>query len=417
MANQGTIAILAGTLIDGTGADPRRHTTIEVRDGAIVAIHDGHHVPAGATAIDASGLTVMPGLIDSHVHLAMRPKGLEDRLQTPYSLGVAETLVNARATLDAGVTTVRDAGGTPRGVKMALERGLFPGPRVRISVGALSQTGGHGDATTMSGVHLRADTADAPMSEHPWTVVDGVDEARRGVRQLIRAGADQIKLMTSGGVMSPGSDPGRTGFGRDEIAAIVNEARAAGRTTMSHAQASAGILNAVVSGVDSIEHGVFLTEEICHEMVARGTYLVPTLVAPLWVLRRAERDPGSVPAWAVAKGRTVVVAHKESFRMAVELGVTIAMGTDHGVGPHGTNAEELAVMVEGGLTPMQAIVASTSVAAKCCRVDHLVGTIAPGLRADIIAIDGDPLADITILQDHARLRVILQDGHAYKPLA
>jgi imidazolonepropionase-like amidohydrolase len=223
--------------------------------------------------------------------------------------------------------------------------------------------------------------------------------------------------MTSGGVMSPGSDPGRTGFGRDEIAAIVNEARAAGRTTMSHAQASAGILNAVVSGVDSIEHGVFLTEEICHEMVARGTYLVPTLVAPLWVLRRAERDPGSVPAWAVAKGRTVVVAHKESFRMAVELGVTIAMGTDHGVGPHGTNAEELAVMVEGGLTPMQAIVASTSVAAKCCRVDHLVGTIAPGLRADIIAIDGDPLSDITILQDHARLRLILQDGHAYKPLA
>ena len=416
MANDGTIAILAGNLIDGTGADPRRHTTIEVRDGTIVAIHDGHHVPADATAIDASGLTVMPGLIDSHVHLAMRPKGLEDRLQTPYSLGVAETLVNARATLDAGVTTVRDAGGTPRGVKMALERGLFPGPRVRISVGALSQTGGHGDATTMSGVHLRADTADAPMSEHPWTVVDGVDEARRGVRQLIRAGADQIKLMTSGGVMSPGSDPGRIGFGRDEILAIVNEARAAGRTTMSHAQASAGILNAVVSGVDSIEHGVYLTEEICHEMVARGTYLVPTLVAPLWVLRRAERDPGSVPAWAVAKGRTVVAAHMESFRMAVAMGVTIAMGTDHGVGSHGTNAEELAVMVEGGMTTMQAIVASTSVAATCCRVDHLVGTIAPGMRADIIAIDGDPLADITVLQDQARLRLILQDGHAYKEL-
>ena len=150
--------------------------------------------------------------------------------------------------------------------------------------------------------------------------------------------------------------------------------------------------------------------------VARGTYLVPTLVAPLWVLRRAERDPGSVPAWAVAKGRTVVAAHMESFRMAVAMGVTIAMGTDHGVGPHGTNAEELAVMVEGGMTTMQAIVASTSVAATCCRVDHLVGTIAPGMRADIIAIDGDPLADITVLQDQARLRLILQDGHAYKEL-
>ena len=417
MANTGSIAILAGTLIDGTGADPRRRATIEVRDGEIIAIHDAHHVPAGATAIDATGLTVMPGLIDSHVHLSMQPKGLEDRLQTPYSLGVAETLVNARATLDAGVTTVRDAGGTPRGVKMALERGLFPGPRVRISVGALSQTGGHGDPTTMSGVRLRADAADAPMAEHPWTVVDGVDEARRAVRQLIRAGADQIKLMTSGGVMSPGSDPGRTGFGRDEIAAIVHEARAAGRTTMSHAQASAGILNAVVSGVDSIEHGVYLTEEICHEMIARGTYLVPTLAAPLWVLRRAERDPGSVPAWAVAKGRTVVVAHKASFRMAVELGVPIAMGTDHGVGPHGTNAEELALMVEGGLTPMQAIMASTSVAAKCCRVDYLVGTIAPGMRADLIAVAGDPLADITVLQDPTRLKLIMHDGHTHKHIA
>ena len=267
---------------------------------------------------------------------------------------------------------------------------------------------------TMSGIHLRADSANAPMAEHSWTVVDGVDEARRGVRQLIRAGADHIKMMTYGGVMSPGSDPGRPGFGRDEIAAIVAEARAAGRTTMSHAQASAGILNAVVSGVDSIEHGVFLTEEICHEMVARSAYLVPTLVAPLWVIRRAERDPGSVPAWAVAKGRAVVGAHKENFRLAVEMGVTIAMGTDHGVGPHGTNAEELAVMVEGGMTPMQAIVASTSVAARCCRVDHLVGTIAPGLLADLLAIDGDPLSDITGLQDAARLRLIMQDGRAHK---
>lgn len=413
MATDAALAILAGALIDGTGTDPRRNVTIDVVDGAIVAVRDGHHVPAGATVIDASSLTVMPGLVDSHVHLAMRPKGLEDRIQTPYSLGIAEALVHARETLDAGVTTVRDAGGAPRGVKMAIERGLFPGPRVRISVGALSQTGGHGDGLTMSGVQLRADHAH-PMAEHPWTVVDGVDEARRAVRQLVRAGADQIKLMTSGGVMSPGSDPGRIGFNRDEIAAIVAEARAAGRTTMSHAQATTGILNAVVCGVDSIEHGVFLTEEVCHEMVARGTYLVPTLVAPLWVLRRAERDPGSVPAWAVAKGRTVVKAHLESFRMAVAMGVPIAMGTDHGVGPHGTNAEELAVMVEGGMTPMQAIVASTSVAARCCRVDHLVGTVAPGMRADLLAIDGDPLADITVLQAHERLRLILADGRIHK---
>jgi imidazolonepropionase-like amidohydrolase len=346
----------------------------------------------------------------------MVPKGLEDRLQTPYSLQVAETLVSARLTLEAGVTTVRDAGGMPRGTKLAIERGMFPGPRARISVGALSQTGGHGDSTTRSGVRLRADSADAPMSEHPWTVADGVDEVRKGVRELIRAGADQIKMMTSGGVMSPGSEPGRPGFSIEEITAIVNEARAAGRTTMSHAQASVGIMNAVRCGVDSIEHGIYLTEEICVEMRKRGTYLVPTLVAPLWVVRRGEADPTSVPAWAVEKGRAVMADHQASFRLAVELGVTVAMGTDSGVGPHGTNAEELERMVLGGMSAMQAIVASTSVAARCCQLDHLTGTIAVGMRADILAINGDPLADIRVLQDSGNIHLIMKDGHAFKPL-
>ncbi|NDF39261.1 MAG: hypothetical protein EB140_10110, partial [Proteobacteria bacterium] len=166
----GLTTVLAGTLIDGSGHDPRHHVQITITGDTITSITDGHDVPAGSSVFDARHLTVMPGLIDSHVHLAMVPKGLEDRLQTPYSLQVAETLVNARLTLEAGVTTVRDAGGMPRGTKLAIERGMFPGPRARISVGALSQTGGHGDSTTRSGVRLRADSADAPMSEHPWTV-------------------------------------------------------------------------------------------------------------------------------------------------------------------------------------------------------------------------------------------------------
>jgi imidazolonepropionase-like amidohydrolase len=412
----GLTTVLAGTLIDGSGHDPRHHVQITITGDTITSITDGHDVPAGSSVFDARHLTVMPGLIDSHVHLAMVPKGLEDRLQTPYSLQVAETLVNARLTLEAGVTTVRDAGGMPRGTKLAIERGMFPGPRARISVGALSQTGGHGDSTTRSGVRLRADSADAPMSEHPWTVADGVDEVRKGVRELIRAGADQIKMMTSGGVMSPGSEPGRPGFSIDEITAIVNEARAAGRTTMSHAQASVGIMNAVKCGVDSIEHGIYLTEEICVEMRKRGTYLVPTLVAPLWVVRRGEADPTSVPAWAVEKGRAVMADHQASFRLAVELGVTVAMGTDSGVGPHGTNAEELERMVLGGMSAMQAIVASTSVAARCCQLDHLTGTIAVGMRADILAINGDPLADIGVLQDSGNIHLIMKDGHVFKPL-
>jgi imidazolonepropionase-like amidohydrolase len=250
--------------------------------------------------------------------------------------------------------------------------------------------------------------------EHPDGIADGVDAVRRATREIIRAGADQIKLATSGGVMSPNTEAGATGFSPEEIAAIVYEARAAGKSVMAHAQATQGIKNAVRAGIDSIEHGVFLDEEVCDEMRERGTYLVPTLVAPLWVLRRAEQDPASIPPYALRKAGEVKEAHVASFRLAVERGVTIAMGTDSGVGPHGTNAEELQRMVEGGMTPMQAIVATTKTAAACVCLGHLTGTLEPGKRADVLAVDGDPLADIAVLQDRARLRLILKDGQVHK---
>jgi imidazolonepropionase-like amidohydrolase len=350
-------------------------------------------------------------MIDSHVHLWSNAEAVQDRLLVPFSLNVARALTNAKTTLDSGFTTVRDAGGTPRGVKMAIERGLFPGPHLRIAVGALSQTGGHGDGLMPSGVRV---SFFPTSSEHPDGVVDGVEEVSKATRALIRAGADQIKIMTSGGVLSPNDEPGATGFTPEEIAAVVYEAHASGKTVMSHAQAMQGIKNAVLAGVESIEHGIYLTEEICAEMKKRGTFLVATLIAPMWVLRRAEKDPSSMPPYAVRKSKEVIDDHKKAFRMAVEMGVPIAMGTDTGVGPHGTNAEELKLMVENGLTPMQAIVATTKTAAECVRLGKQVGTLEVGKRADLIAVEGDPLSDIAVLQEKDKIRLVLKDGSVAK---
>jgi imidazolonepropionase-like amidohydrolase len=311
--------------------------------------------------------------------------------------------------LDAGFTSARDAGGTPRGVKMAIEQGLFPGPRLRVAVSAISQTGGHGDSTMMNGVRIRV-----PNAELPDNLVDGPESARKTTREILRAGADQVKIMTSGGVLSPNDEPGATGMTREEIAAVVYEAHAAHKTVMSHAQATQGILNAVLEGVESIEHGIYLDEQVVNEMKARGTFLVATLVAPVWVLRLAERNPGSMPAYGVRKSKEVINHHQASFRFAVEQGVRIAMGTDMGVGPHGPNAEELELMVQLGMTPMQAIVATTSVAGECGRFDRITGSLVAGKRADILAIDGDPLADIKVLQDASKFRLIMKDGVTHK---
>src|SRR5919204_3803309 len=237
------IVVRAGQYIDGTGADPKRDVNLHIDGTTIVKV--GGEAPRDATIIDRSEQTVMPGMIDCHVHLISTPASIEERIQKPYSYLVAEALKNARTTLDAGFTSVRDAGGTPRGVKLAIERGLFPGPRLRIAVGVLSQTGGHGDQRFASGVDLRV-----PHPENPLTVVDGVDSVRKVTREILRAGADQIKIMTSGGVLSPSDEPTATGFSPEEIAAVVYEAHAAGKTVMSHAQAAQGIRNAVEAGVE-----------------------------------------------------------------------------------------------------------------------------------------------------------------------
>ena len=404
-----TIAVRCGTLIDGTGADPVNGATIVIEGNTIVAVHRDGHTPREAELLDAGDLTVMPGMIDCHVHLMSNPGSLQSRLLTPYSLGIAQAFANARLSLEHGFTSMRDAGGTPLGVKMAIDQGLFPGPRLRIAVGALSQTHGHGDSQMPNGANLRV-----PDPEHPWSVCDGPDEVRKVTRELLRAGADQIKVHTSGGVLSPNDEPGATGFSPEEIAVIVYEARAAGKTVMAHAQANQGIRNAVYGGIASIEHGIYLDEEVCDAMVERGTYLVATLVAPVWVIRRAERDPSSVPPYALRKAREVKDAHWRSFQMALAKGVPIAMGTDTGVGEHGSNAEEVAVMVELGMTPMQALVATTKTAAECSGIGHLTGTLEAGKRADLLAVTTDPLRDVRVLQHKQSFALIMKDGVTFK---
>lgn len=404
-----TLAITGVRLIDGTGADPVERATVVIDGERIVAVGaaDTVTIPRDAAVIEAEGMTLLPGLIDCHVHFfGQWGYDLLRGLMTPPSLSLLYAVPNARMTVEAGITTVRDAGGAPAGVKMAIERGLFPGPRMLVSVALLSQTGGHGDATMPCCIDL----GDNKLPDVPFGVVDGEDAMRLKVRELLQAGADWIKLCTSGGVLSAADSPHHAQFTVAEIATAVYEAGAQGKRCLAHAQSNRGIKNAIQAGVASIEHGIYLDDEAIEMMLKRGVYLVPTLVAPQDVLDLAAARPGLLPDYAVNKSREVMSTHRESFRRAVEAGVKVAMGTDTGVGPHGGNARELALMVANGMTPMQAIVASTRTAAELLRLDDRLGTVATGKLADLMLVEGDPLEEIGVVADAERLALVLKGG-------
>jgi len=407
-----TTAIVNATIIDGTGRDPVPNGTVILDGDMIERVGAGIDPPRGANVIDAGGATVMPGMIDCHVHLYGKVTPWYERLQMPSSLQLFHGAKNALRTLDSGFTAVRDAGGSPAGFKMAIEQGLIPGPRMRTAVVHLSQTGGHGDSTMPSG--SQGARISGGGVEWPSNVVDGPDAVRKTVREVLRAGADFIKLSSTGGVMSPSDEPDHTGFTPEEIGVMVYEARARGKTCMAHAQGTQGIKNAVLAGVESIEHGFFLDDEVIDEMKRRGTFLVPTMVAPVWSLRYAERMPGSLLPQSIRKSHEVSQASRDSVRAAKEAGVRIAFGTDMGVGPHGRNAEELELMVQAGLAPMEAIVAVTKTASECIHMAKEIGTLETGKLADLLIVDGDPLADISIMKDREKLRLIMRGGRAHK---
>jgi imidazolonepropionase-like amidohydrolase len=388
-----------GRVFDGTGA-AIGDADVAVVDGRIAEVGVGLD---GDEQVDVAGSTLLPGLFDTHVHVMFGHVDVWKLMQEPFSYRFYDAIRALDATLRVGITTVRDAGGADLGLKQALEEGIVRGPRIQISIKMLSQTGGHGDGWLPSGARAQL-LADYPGS--PNAIVDGPEEARRKVRELVRAGAEVIKIATSGGVLSPRDKPQQPSFALEEIEAIVTEARAAGLWVMSHAQSTEGIKNAVRAGVRSIEHGIYLDEEAIALMLEHGAYLVPTLVAPMGVIRAAEAGAG-VPEVAVQKAREVVDAHRDSFRRAVEAGVKIAMGTDSGVTPHGENLDELQLMANGGMSPEDVLVATTRTAAELMGLGRELGTIEPGKRADLVVVSGDPFDFRDLAQ---RIERVYQDG-------
>ena len=388
-----------GRVFDGTGAEVAE-ADVAVVDGQIVEVGVGLD---GDEQVDVAGSTLLPGLFDTHVHVMFGHVDIWRLMQEPFSYRFYEAIRNLDSTLRIGITTVRDAGGADLGVKRALEEGIVRGPRLQISITMLSQTGGHGDGWLPSGAQAEIFPAYPGV---PTSIVDGPDEIRRKVRELVRAGAEVIKIATSGGVLSPTDKPQQPGFDVEEIDAIVAEARAAGLWVMSHAQSTEGIKNAVRAGVRSIEHGIYLDDEAIQLMLDHGAYLVPTLVAPVGVIKAAEAGAG-IPEGAVSKAREVIDAHRDSFRRAAEAGVKVAMGTDAGVVPHGTNLDELQLMADGGMSPEDVLVATTRTAAELMGLSRTLGTIEPGKRADLVVVSGDPL-DFRDLA--GRIARVYQDG-------
>src|SRR3954453_8085559 len=390
-----------GQVLDGTGG-PAAPADVAVQDGRIVGVGTGLD---GDEVVDCSGATVLPGLFDCHVHVMLSGVDLLRLLQTPFSYGFYEAVHNLRRTLAQGITSVRDAGGADLGVAQAVTDGLIAGPRMQISISMLSQTGGHGDSWMVCGGELPFGVG-AGHPGKPRGIVDGPDEMRRKVRELVRAGADVIKVATSGGVLSPRDDPRHGHFRDAELAVLVEEATAAGRFVMAHAQATDGIKAAIRNGIRSIEHGIYLDDEAISQMLERGTYLVPTLIAPRGVLEAAEAGM-PVPPEAVEKTKMVMEAHFASISKAIGAGVKVAMGTDSGVTPHGNNLRELPLMVECGMSPAEALAATTRVAAELLGIAEHTGTLEPGNVADVVVLEGDAL-DLADLA--GRVRRVYQGG-------
>lgn len=386
-----------GTLFDAASLAARA-ADVAVEDGWIVAVGDGLD---GDEEVDCTGRGILPGLFDCHVHLTMSSTDLFHIAQEPFSLQFYEGALNMAKTLASGVTTVRDAAGADLGMRVAQERGMIPGPRMQVSLNMLSQTGGHGDPWWPSTCVM--DLLPAHPGRPP-VVVDGPEEIRHKIRELVRAGADVIKVATSGGLVSSGAGPKIAHYRDDEITMMVDEAAAAGLHVMAHANAD-GAKAAVRNGVRSIEHGQHLDDETLAMMAERGTWLVPTLSSGLG-LRRAIEAGAQYPDHVLGK---IEQPGGTSVRRAVQAGVRIAMGTDAPLYPHGANLTELRLLVDEGLTPAQALHAATLSAAELMGLESTLGSLEPGKRADLVVVDGDPL-DIDGLGD--RIRTVYQDGRA-----
>lgn len=402
--------IHAGRFIDGRSDKPQAEVSIVIDGGRIKKVAGGY-IPReeGDRLIRLTDYTVLPGLMDMHTHLMSQhsKESYTERFfmeQADYAL---RSTVYARATLMAGFTTVRDLGDNgvnSIALRKAIDQGWVPGPRIFTSGKSLATTGGHADPTNALRGDYRRDPG--PLEG----VINGPDDARKAVRQRYKDGADLIKLTATGGVLSLAASGQNPQFTDEELRAVVAAAKDYNMAVAVHAHGTEGIKRAILAGVDSIEHGTFMTDETIELMRQKGTFWVPTIMAGEWVAKKAS-EPGYFPEIVRPKAAAIGPAIRATFAKAQSAGVKIAFGTDSGVSPHGQNAREFELMVEGGMAPMKAIQAATLQAARLLKVEDRLGTIEANKIADIVAVRGDPLENIHALHD---VVFVMKEGTVYK---
>lgn len=400
------------TVVDGVSETPAPGRDVLVEGDRISAVAPTGTLdlpaaasPARLRIVEADGCTLLPGFFDCHVHMSTSPDAARfDTVLAPESLLTLRSVPALSATLDAGITSARDLAGADSGFREALEAGFVRGPALQIALRILSITGGHGDWRTVSGTPLDSGPGAGAIADSP-------DEFVRATREVVRQGADWVKVAATGGMTGVRRAPESGGLTEAELRAVVNEAERHGVVGVAaHAQGAAGIAAAVRAGVRSVEHGYLVDDPTLEEMGERGTYLVPTLSA----LTRPVRPDG--PPHLVEQRRRLRETALERLSVALTSGLPVALGTDAGIAPHGRNLSELALLVRLGLSPAAAIAAGTSAAARMCRLDDEAGSVRPGLQADLVLTDVDPLTDIAALGEPDVIRAVVQGGRVVKDL-